>query len=239
MGFNKLSYYIVLSVVCGSVYYISSNARQPGQVHHLHPDNSLAGTVTQPKPTPPSANEPSLSQTTLQQPKLPENIAEPSLVPPSAITETADLTLWRGSEQGVPSDYQDIEDPRVNRAYFELNSLAFTSITDGKQFDLHIPQIDQHFEVLGTQVEFHQNGDRTITGKILDLDGHSYSVVFTHGEHGTFGNVTTPQGSYVIESNNADGWIASATDLHNLQDFSKPDYIVPNPNNHLQPTPEI
>ncbi|HSC66582.1 MAG TPA: hypothetical protein VLC79_02745 [Cellvibrio sp.] len=50
------------------------------------------------------------------------------------------------------------------------------------------------------------NGDYTWRGH-LDGHGSEYPVVMTYGGNSVFATVTTPQGSYTLESVNGSGWI--------------------------------
>jgi hypothetical protein len=50
------------------------------------------------------------------------------------------------------------------------------------------------------------NGDYTWSGH-LDGFGSDYPVVMTYGEHSIFATITTPEGSYTMESLDGSGWL--------------------------------
>ena len=66
-----------------------------------------------------------------------------------------------------------------------------------------------HGESVSVQVESVQtlsNGDVSWSGHVT-VDGDSYPVIMTLGEHSSFATITTPKGSYTLESVNGSGWL--------------------------------
>ena len=51
-----------------------------------------------------------------------------------------------------------------------------------------------------------QNGDHSWSGH-LEGSGTDYPVVMTYGENSIFATITTPEGSYTMESVNGSGWL--------------------------------
>jgi hypothetical protein len=61
-------------------------------------------------------------------------------------------------------------------------------------------------EVNVESVTVNPNGDYSWAGHLQGY-GTDYPVVMTYGEHSTFATVTTPEGSYSMESTNGVGWV--------------------------------
>lgn len=73
----------------------------------------------------------------------------------------------------------------------------------------------------------HKNGAVTVTGNLVD-SGKDYSVVLTEGKTMSFGTVTTPNGSYEIETRNGQGYVYSTDDIdREWIDHSQSDTLVP------------
>lgn len=74
------------------------------------------------------------------------------------------------------------------------------------------------------------NGDYSWRGH-LDGYGNDYPVVMTYGGNSVFATVTTPKGSYTLESVNGSGWIYKNPAEVELSDPGKNDYLEI-PHNH-------
>lgn len=74
------------------------------------------------------------------------------------------------------------------------------------------------------------NGDYTWRGH-LSGHGDEYPVVMTYGGNSVFATVTTPQGSYTLESVNGSGWIYKNPSEFELSHPGKNDYLEI-PHNH-------
>jgi len=85
------------------------------------------------------------------------------------------------------------------------------------------------YEATITTKTTHKNGSVTVSGNIDDL-GKGYSVLLTEGKSMSFGTVTTPDGTFEIESKNGEGYIYSTKDIDKRWiDYSKSDTLKPHP----------
>ncbi|TCI02188.1 hypothetical protein EZV61_14720 [Corallincola luteus] len=158
---------------------------------------------------------------------------EMEMLPPKLSPDVDETRLWQ-TQTSVPSTYASLENEPVDRTYLKVNPDVLSAIDTGDEFEFYIPQVNEHFEISADEIEYHSNGDKTIKGQVQDQYGEGYPVTITVGENGSFANISTPKGGFIMESDNQDGWIASTVDIHNLQDFNKPDYVIPS-----QPEPSI
>lgn len=75
----------------------------------------------------------------------------------------------------------------------------------------------------------HANGSVSVTGNLLD-GTNQYSVVLTEGKNTTFGTVTTPDGSFEIETKDGQGYVYSTDEIdkkwidHSHSDALHPDH---------------
>jgi len=83
------------------------------------------------------------------------------------------------------------------------------------------------FDAKISDKQIHKNGSVTVTGNLVDSD-KEYSVVLTEGKSMSFGTITTPNGSFEIETKNGVGYVYSTDDIDKkLIDYSKKDTLVP------------
>lgn len=76
------------------------------------------------------------------------------------------------------------------------------------------------------------NGDYSWRGH-LEGQGTDYPVVMTYGATSVFATVTTPKGSYTLESVNGSGWIYKNPSEFELSEPGKNDYLeVPHVHDH-------
>ncbi len=76
------------------------------------------------------------------------------------------------------------------------------------------------------------NGDYSWRGH-LDGQGTDYPVVMTYGANSVFATVTTPKGSYTLESVNGSGWIYKNPSEFELSEPGKNDYLeIPHVHEH-------
>ena len=109
-------------------------------------------------------------------------------------------------------------------AIFQIRLLKIT--LSEKISNYAIVQLEQHpaqFPAVGEQIQLpmlngqsvmadvqstttNPNGDYTWTGHLQGY-GTDYPVVMTYGEHSIFATITTPEGSYTMESIDGLGWL--------------------------------
>ena len=85
------------------------------------------------------------------------------------------------------------------------------------------------YEATITTKKTHKNGSVTVTGNLID-SGNEYSIVLTEGKNMSFGSVTTPDGTFEIETKDGKGYVYSTTSIDNKWiDYSKSDTLEPHP----------
>ena len=73
----------------------------------------------------------------------------------------------------------------------------------------------------------HKNGSVTLTGNLVD-SGNKYAVVLTEGKNMSFGTVTTPNGSFEIETRNGVGYVYATDAIDRAYiDHTQTDVIIP------------
>jgi hypothetical protein len=83
------------------------------------------------------------------------------------------------------------------------------------------------FDAKITKKTTHKNGSVTVTGNLVDT-GNQYAVVLTEGKKMSFATVTTPNGSYEIETRNGVGYVYATDDIDKKWiDHSKEDVLIP------------
>lgn len=85
----------------------------------------------------------------------------------------------------------------------DMEHLAYPQ--SGEQAILTLPGGERLQATVSTSVT-NANGDYTWRGHLAG-HGDEYPVVMTYGENSVFATVTTPDGSYTLESVNGSGWI--------------------------------
>ena len=81
------------------------------------------------------------------------------------------------------------------------------------------------YEATITSKTLHKNGSVSVSGDIID-SGNKYSVVLTEGKNMSFGTVTTPNGSFEIETKNGQGYVYSTDSIDKKWiDYSKGDTL--------------
>jgi hypothetical protein len=85
------------------------------------------------------------------------------------------------------------------------------------------------YEATITEKTTHKNGSVSVSGNLSD-SGIQYSVVLTEGKNMSFGTVTTPNGSFEIETKNGQGYVYSTDNIDQKWiDYSKSDTLEPHP----------
>ena len=85
------------------------------------------------------------------------------------------------------------------------------------------------YEATITEKTTHKNGSVSVTGNIFD-SGNQYSVVLTEGKSMSFGTVTTPNGSFEIETKDGQGYVYSTDTIDKKWiDYTKSDTLESHP----------
>lgn len=101
----------------------------------------------------------------------------------------------------------------------------------GQQRRLSLPGGEEWVVDVKSSAE-NPNGDYSWRGH-LEGYGTDYPVVMTYGANSVFATITTPNGSYTLESVNGSGWVYKNPSEFELSDPGKNDYLeVPHLHNH-------
>jgi hypothetical protein len=101
-----------------------------------------------------------------------------------------------------------------NEAYIEFDLDSLHALKSGDNFDLAIPQTAETYTAEITNVIESGNGDKSIFGRVIGVDGQMHNTVLTVGKDAVYGQFTAPTGNYVFESKGQYGWIAAKRDLY-------------------------
>lgn len=101
----------------------------------------------------------------------------------------------------------------------------------GQQISLGLPGGETVSATVRSSNE-NPNGDYSWRG-YLDGHGTDYPVVMTYGAKSVFATITTPKGSYTLESINGSGWVYKNPSEFELSEPGKNDYLeIPHSHHH-------
>jgi len=121
--------------------------------------------------------------------------------PVAAVTRVA----WRTGDAGVSTPKIPLNEKIVAYAVVELDQHPAQLPVAGEQ--VQIPMLGGKSVVVNVEsITNNPNGDYTWSGHLQGY-GTDYPVIMTYGEHSIFAMVTTPEGSYSMESVEGLGWL--------------------------------
>jgi len=74
------------------------------------------------------------------------------------------------------------------------------------------------------ELKSNPNGDQSWTGHLQGYD-NDYPIIVTYGEHAVFAMITTPKGSYTMESTDGAGWLYKNPSEVELSDTKTQDFL--------------
>lgn len=152
--------------------------------------------------------------TSAQSPAKAESAIGQSVAPPDAwsigdATTTTSLPIPAGV-----SVYEPISVDMENPDYPEPGEQISVTVPGGEQLTVNVE---------GSTTN--PNGDYTWRGHLDGQGGDEYPVIMTYGGNSVFATVTTPKGSYTLESVNGSGWIYKNPSEFELSQPGKNDYL--------------
>jgi len=219
LGNNKRFYLVLTAVlIIAVVYQLKREAppEQPAQSLQPMPGDRVEAQAVSDKtnsevaPAPQTKATPDLHAT----PEAKLSSAEAIAVAPDAWSmgdATTAIPTMRIPE-GV-SVYEPVSVDMENPAY----------PAPGERLSLAMPG-GEHLQVNIETSSTNPNGDYTWRGH-LDGYGDEYPVVMTYGGNSVFATVTTPKGSYTLESVNGSGWIYKNPSEFELSNPGTKDYL--------------
>jgi cytoskeletal protein RodZ len=153
----------------------------------------------------------SIPATAVQQPLLAQAslaVAKKSQVPQTSQTEMpsgALQTSWQMGDVKSETPAIRLSEKISEYAIVQLDQNAAEHPSVGQQIQL--PMLNGASVVAKVEAaNTNPNGDYTWSGHVQGY-GTDYPVVMTYGEHSIFATITTPQGSYTMESIDGLGWL--------------------------------
>lgn len=110
----------------------------------------------------------------------------------------------------------------------EASMPDLSKVHAGDPMEFFIPHEEKVYHGIIESSDLNDSGSQSIIGR-FDVDGKGYRFVFTIGQQITFGTIHTPLGRYQLESRNGNAILVSTAEISRNRDFSKPDYIIPEP----------
>jgi hypothetical protein len=133
-------------------------------------------------------------------------------------------SAWQ-ADLDAPAPPTRFSNKGISPTPLKLKKQTIARASVGDTLSLPIPQTNQDYEMSIQQVGEHQNGDKTLKGHLTNQP--EYTVVVTQGSSATYATINTPDGSFLLEADQEQGWLMAATDLDNLIDPNLADYRIP------------
>ncbi len=132
-------------------------------------------------------------------------IQTPQLAASKMIPTTADLKSWQMGDVKAATPKIPLSEKISNYAIVQLEQHPAQLPLMGQQIQL--PMLNGQSVVANVEsTTKNPNGDYSWSGH-LEGYGTDYPVVMTYGEHSIFATITTPEGSYTMESTDGLGWL--------------------------------
>ncbi|MDZ4262859.1 MAG: hypothetical protein U1B30_11085 [Pseudomonadota bacterium] len=204
----------------------------------LHPDQRLQSVLDM-APLP-AASDPLMQQATAELARAQKTLDAPVANAPVADVSTQiaspvsgrvapDAWVLADSRQATPS--MTLPESVSTYAPVSVDMENPTYPEPGQQLGLTLPG-GERLQVNVESSSTNPNGDYSWRGH-LDGHGDEYPVVMTYGGNSVFATITTPSGSYTLESVNGSGWVYKNPSEFELSQPGKNDYLeVPHLHDH-------
>jgi len=140
--------------------------------------------------------------------ELPPTLIAPKTyrdLPQTMPAKSADLKSWQMGDVKAATPQIPLSEKISDYAIVQLEQHPAQFPAVGEQIQL--PMLNGESVVADVQSSTtNPNGDYTWSGHLQGY-GTDYPVVMTYGEHSIFATITTPEGSYTMESLDGLGWL--------------------------------
>lgn len=213
---HKKRFYLVLTAVLiiAAVYQLKREGppEQPAQSLQPMPGNRVEAQAVLDK----TNNQVAPAPQTMATPDLnaaPKNQLSSAVAPDAwSMGDTTTATPAMRIPAGV-SIYEPVSVDMENPAYPAPGERLSLAMPGGERLQVNVESSTTN-----------PNGDYTWRGH-LDGYGDEYPVVMTYGGNSVFATVTTPKGSYTLESVNGSGWIYKNPSEFELSNPGTKDYL--------------
>lgn len=195
----------------------------------LQPDKRLDAvmeSVTLPTATDPllqeAAAELARAQKALAAPMVQAPLSTaPAQTPSPSISVASDA--WQLADSAQPAPTMSLPESISVYAPVSVNMDSPSFPEPGQQLGLTLPG-GERLQVNVESSNTNPNGDYSWRGH-LDGHGDEYPVVMTYGGNSVFATITTPKGSYTLESVNGSGWVYKNPSEFELSQPGTNDYL--------------
>lgn len=142
----------------------------------------------------------------------------------SSSSTSGTTQLWNTSFSNEWPEFT-LDDRVSYYAPVQLNSGINRQLAINATVSLSLPE-QKEVKATITSIKHTANGDITWKGYV-DGHGDSYPVVYTSGKTNTFATITTPDGSYSMETVNGNGWVYQNPAATELSSPGSTDYLIP------------
>lgn len=135
-------------------------------------------------------------------------------------------TAWQTTEEvptHLPLNSEQLND---GRQFIKLDDLKIETLMPGDEMNIDISEVGESYQIVVDSVVKHDYASISWYGHIEGSDGQTYDVHFTRGDSLTVGGINTPEGHFVLQGHDKDGWVASSGKLFKI-DPDQPDAIYP------------
>ena len=154
-----------------------------------------------------------------------QKLVVPELAATTKATEPATQPLWQtaGNKSGAPSI--PLSDRITAYQIIEVETNPATYPLIGQQITLPLLN-GNNVSAKVESIQVHPNGDYSLRGHVNGY-GNEYPITMTYGEQHVFATITTPEGSYSMESLNGLGWL--------YKNPAEPELTTPGNNDFVEP----
>ncbi len=150
---------------------------------------------------------------------------------PTQVTRSEPIKVWQ-VDTDAPLPPSRFTNKGIDARPLKIAKEQFSQVGVGDMLELPIPQTSLSYNMSIKQIGRHRNGDKTLKGHLANQP--RYAVIVTEGRSSTYATINTPDGSFMLEAKQEEGWILAANELDQLSDPNLTDYQIPeidrNPN---------